>query len=320
MASGIGSETELFVRNQKGGVFTVINRSAIPGTILWVDSTNAAATDSASYGDNPKDRPLATLDYAIGLATASKGDVIFLMPGHAETLAATAVTFDKKGLTVIGLGQGNDKPTFTFGNTASEFNVTADSTIIKNVRCVSNVDSLVNFVDSDAEYLEIHDCEFVTSNTKEALCFINHATTKDYLTIKGCRFEQPTDPAGTDAAASTGAIYLVDSEYITIEDCRFVGLFETAIVHNKTTACKELIIKNCDIWINLSTMECLLLVAGATGAMIKSNVRDPNASDVTEGQLVGTIGTAFWISGDSWFGNDSGGGGQLQVVGSTATT
>ena len=98
------NRTALFSRKQSGGVFTVQEMQDHPGDIWFVDSTASAASDTAGFGKNP-DAPTATIDYAVGLATASKGDVIYVMPGHNETIAAaTSLVIDKIGLSIIGLG------------------------------------------------------------------------------------------------------------------------------------------------------------------------------------------------------------------------
>jgi len=77
-------DSKLFSRKQPGGFYVVNDRSiAAGGNVFWVSSTTG--TDSAGYGRNP-DAPVATLDYAIGLCTASKGDIVYLMPGHAENI------------------------------------------------------------------------------------------------------------------------------------------------------------------------------------------------------------------------------------------
>ncbi len=59
----------------------------LTGKIYWVDSNAADGMDSVGngYGVSPR-KPFLTLDYAIGCCTASKGDRIYLLPGHAENL------------------------------------------------------------------------------------------------------------------------------------------------------------------------------------------------------------------------------------------
>ena len=74
-------DTKLFVRNQPGGLFSIYDSGMCPGDVYYVDSTHASASDGAGFGRNP-DSPFATLDYAVGQCTASKGDLIVVMPGH----------------------------------------------------------------------------------------------------------------------------------------------------------------------------------------------------------------------------------------------
>lgn len=313
-----GARTELFVRGIKGGIRTVVSEQYFPGEIFFVDSGASLKGDSAGKGKDPT-APFATIDYAVGQCTSDRGDAIFVLPGHAETLAAD-ITVDKSDLRIIGLGQGQNKPALTFGAAAREINVTADDVTIRNLRLVSGANNLVNFVDADANDLVLEDLDMVTSSGAEAYCFVNFATTKDNLTLRRIHAQQPSDPEGTDAAAGTGFLYIVDSENVLIEDCRFVGNFETAIIHNKTTKVQNLWIRNSYFHQYLSGAELLILVDGATGMMQACAGQNPNATDVTVAQLVGTPGTLFWLSGDTFFGNDSGGGGQLAVVGDAATT
>lgn len=82
------NKTPLFSRHQPGGVFTIVNETLTTGSIFFVHS--GTGVNALGGGRNP-DAPLATLDYAIGLCTANKGDMIFVMPGHAETLDRKSV-------------------------------------------------------------------------------------------------------------------------------------------------------------------------------------------------------------------------------------
>ena len=221
----------------------------IMGNVFYVDNTHANAADKAntstpsgnSYGKDP-DYPFDTLDYAIGQCTADNGDHIVVAEGHAETGAAAAfVDADKAGITITGMGSGATRPTFTFGTaTSTDIDIDAANITFKNLRFVSAFDDLAVMLDVNLGGFTCEDCEFVALATFECLNFINLATTKDDFIFRRCKFLQPADPAGTDGAAATGGIYLVDTENVLIEDCVFDGFFETACVHNKTTACKFL--------------------------------------------------------------------------------
>ena len=75
----------LFSRKQPGGMFTIVGIGQTPGDVYFVNS--ATGTDSAGNGQNP-DAPFATLAYAVAQVTSGQGDVIYVMPGHAENIAA----------------------------------------------------------------------------------------------------------------------------------------------------------------------------------------------------------------------------------------
>ena len=283
------------------------------GNIFFVDSGNVLGDDSPSSGDNPN-VPFSTIDYAISQVTASNGDEIHVMAGHAETMTdASLITMDVIGVSIIGHGTSANKPTLTMSETASGINVTAADCQIKNIRFVSSVDSVLNFISLGATGQIVEDCDFVTGTATEALAFIDITTTYDNITIKGCTFLQPTDPNGTGAAVNTGGVYLVDSENVLIEDCTFRGQFESGIVHNKTTACKGLVIRNTELSNELTVP--LLLVTTAEGVADGCYGASLVAATANEADVWGTIGTIFWIAASSSLGNDSGGGGQLAAPG-----
>ena len=130
----------------------------ILGSVFFVSSVTGSAT-----GGYTPDAPAATIDQSIGLCTANKGDVIFVAPDHAETItAASGIDLDIAGITVIGLGQGSNRPTVTFGtSTAASIDFSAANCTLKNIRCVSNIDDLASFVIGGAGGATIEDCDFI---------------------------------------------------------------------------------------------------------------------------------------------------------------
>jgi hypothetical protein len=79
-----------------------------------------------------KETAVATLDYAIGLTTANQGDIIYVLPGHAETITS-AITCDKAGVTIIGLGHGKKRPAFTCNAAIDTITVTAANVKIQGL-------------------------------------------------------------------------------------------------------------------------------------------------------------------------------------------
>lgn len=99
---------------------------------------------SAGNPGNEADLPFATLMNAVN--AAASGDIIVLLPNHAETIVAAAgVLIATAGLTVIGMGEGASRPTFTFTtSTAATFRVTGASFQISNIVGVCGIDQIVS--------------------------------------------------------------------------------------------------------------------------------------------------------------------------------
>lgn len=97
------------------------------GNVIYV-SSSAGSNDN--IGNSPT-LPKASLAGAQSAATASKGDVVVVMPGHAETLTA-AVTLSKAGVSYIGAGSGLLRPTITVNGAVDGLNVTGANIVIDN--------------------------------------------------------------------------------------------------------------------------------------------------------------------------------------------
>ncbi len=145
------------------------------------NATNMNGSDGNS-GLTPA-QPLATVDAAIGLCTASRGDVIIVMPGHAETVTATSIAHDIAGVQIVGIGTGALRPTFTFGAAAATITVSAANGSWSNCRFIANfadvasaftLTTAVGFNCSDNTFLD-------TDSTHNFLCQVttdasaNHA-------------------------------------------------------------------------------------------------------------------------------------------------
>lgn len=312
-----GSRSGLYFNLNPGGLPSISDAKTYAGNIFFVMT---GGTDAAGYGLHP-DAPFATIDYAIGRCTASQGDVIFVMPGYTQTLTAAAgIDADIAGISINGLGNGANKPEITLGTVdTTDIDIDAANITFRNLRFVNAIDSNLGMLDVNADRFTCEDCDFVSSSTKEALLFVSLATTKDFLTFRRCTFIQPTDPGGSDGAAETGCIYFEDSEHILFEDCSFIGNFESAIFHNKSTAAKYVFIKRCHGVQELSGAEVFIQVAAMSGGIMGSLFTVTNAADVTETTVTGTLSVNFFVNVDSGFGND-GAGGQLAVAVATAAT
>lgn len=115
---------------------------AYPGKQFWVSNSTTVAhqlsgavpgSDAGAY-DGSFNKPFATIDYAVGRCTAGRGDVIFVKPNHAETLAnATSLLLDVAGVAVVGLGTGSSRPTISMSATTSNIPVSAANVTVYNL-------------------------------------------------------------------------------------------------------------------------------------------------------------------------------------------
>lgn len=172
-----------------------------PGQTFWVYNGTALSPGQrgGSDGNNGTfDSPFATLDYAIGRCTANRGDIIFIKPGHAETLsAAAAITADIAGVAIVGIGSGLLRPTFTL-DTAATTNilVSANNVSFKNLIFSANFADITSvFSITTAKEFTLEDCFIKATATN--MNFLNvidtDATTNncDGLYVTGNRWIEP---------------------------------------------------------------------------------------------------------------------------------
>jgi hypothetical protein len=186
------ARTELFVRKQPGGVYTIADLDRHPGDIYFVSSLTG--TNGAGYGQNP-DAPAATLAYALAnLVTAGQGDVVYVLPGHVEDIAGAAgIALSKSGVTVIGLGSGSLRPTFTWKtSTAATWTITAANCTIRNIRCTSTIAGLVKLFSITAAGATFDTVDYYEDGATDALQFILTTAAATDLTIKNCSWFRGT--------------------------------------------------------------------------------------------------------------------------------
>lgn len=148
------------------------------GEIYYVSNSTAslAAGQSAgsASGKGTFNKPFSTLQQAVTSCVANRGDIIIVCPGHAENIAsATALAIDKAGITIIGVGVGDSRPTFTLttANTA-KIVVSASNVSICNCVFVANFLNIANLFDlTTAKGFNFDSCE--VRDTSAILNFLN---------------------------------------------------------------------------------------------------------------------------------------------------
>lgn len=233
------------------------------GKVFIVGDTSTANYDMLNQIFTPdadgKLRYFVTVDAAIGECTANAGDVIYVMPGHSETVTATSIALDVAGVTIIGLGTGLNRPTFTFGAAAATITVSAANCAWKGCHFIGNFDNVAaaftlaaakdfvlegnTFADASAS---LHFLSIVVTNAT------NNAA--DGLVVRGNSWN------GAALAPNAFVSILANEDRVIIEDNDVFMLATNDAGHFVTLAAK--VITNARIRNNT------LVVTGATDAAV----------------------------------------------------
>jgi len=143
-------------------------------------------------------RIFETIDLAVGECTANAGDIIYVMPGHAESIsAATTLVLDVAGIKLVGLGEGVDRPTLTFTTaTSATIPVSANNVSMENfILTASFADIVAPVTLSTAKNFKLKNCEINASAADvNFLSVIDTSTTDnaaDGLTVEGNSWVEP---------------------------------------------------------------------------------------------------------------------------------
>lgn len=179
-----------------------------PGKVFWVNNSSVLAEGGIGGSDgNPGtyQKPFSTLDYAIGKCTASRGDVIYIMPGYTQSMtAADAVDADVAGIRIVGLGRGVKRAKFTYDNAAGEFVIGANNVRIENLWFVPSVTGVTHAIDVEASNTDVQiiNCDFSgaeAAGTDEFNAAITAVALADRGLIQNCYFN----------SGAAGAIYAI---------------------------------------------------------------------------------------------------------------
>ncbi len=205
-----------------------------PNNVFFVNSVRG--TDAASRGS--RDEPLATFDYAIGLCTASRGDVIVGLPGHVEPMtAAGSCTMDVAGVTIVGLGNGLNRPIFDYTNTAGTLEMDANNTRVTNCIFRANVSAVAVGVNVDADYCEFDNNYQTFDATGDDFVILLDITTVSHAYVHDNYFRTELI-AGADSS-----VKLTAASFCRVHDNEFHGVWAKAPIVGETTLSLDLSIQ-----------------------------------------------------------------------------
>lgn len=264
--------------------------AVMPGGRVFYVHDNDTTFPHASNNNSglSADKPLATIDAAVGKCTANRGDIIVVLPGHTESVTANSVDFDVAGIKVIGLGKGSDVPTLDFAVATGTIAIGANNVTLENLRFVANVTTVVDciIVEDGINYAHIKDCRFEvdaagTDEFNDCIRFVNN---NNYCIVEGCYIDMGI------AAAVRGIHLDADTDNLIIRDCHIQGDFSTGNIAGDTTLSTNLLIEDCLLIQgeagDIGTVAGITLLTGTHGVIrnvdIVCNVATPDLSIVAD--------------------------------------
>lgn len=207
-------------------------------TQYYVDSNNAAASD-ANAGTDPA-APFATVAGAFAATGLESGDVIWVLPGHAEDIADAQIDLDVAGVFVVGVGSGKASPTLTFDHANASVNVQALDITVSNVRLMASVPNVLIGIDVEAAVTGavLNLIEFVegeTPGTDEFVWGIDVKAGCHDTLIQGLIANETAAATPVAVVKLTGA-----SHRVKVTDVWAYGSYSTAAILSDTAACLNL--------------------------------------------------------------------------------
>jgi hypothetical protein len=219
---------------------------------------------------------VTTLNAAVALCTANRGDRIIVLPGHYEDLADTsssgAIDLDVAGISVLGVGSGSLMPRIDFNHADSDFIVGANNITIDNIHFEATV-TVVKIgiaIEAGVTGTTISNCKFTveTTTTDEFLIGINLLAGCDDTTIKDCFMDMGL------GGAATGIKLVGASDTVKVQDSTIMGDYSQACIAGITTLSTNVLIER-NLLVNgnanaLGTVEVIELLTGTLG-IIRDN-------------------------------------------------
>jgi pectate lyase len=262
------ARTELFAQ-WKAGNLVIADQAMSTGKRIFVSS----ATGTTTGGWSP-DAPISTIDGAVGLCTAGAGDIIYVMPGHTETVAAASgLDFDVAGIKVIGLGWGDNRPKIQLSAQASTVEFNADDMWIENLIFEGTFTNGVTAgldIKTGCDDLMIKNCTIrATASTKELLKGVTIEATNDRITFDGCEFFEFEGGDATAAIFTEGAF-----THLTVKNCTFQGDWSAACIDADAAAvtAEGLNVMNCWALNTDATAACAFVTLDDTSRATFTNV------------------------------------------------
>ena len=247
------------------------NPIAFPGYILSPNGGQVFYVNSNGVQDDTTadiaSMLFTTLGQALGACRANRGDYIYVMPGHTESVT-TSPTF-VAGVTILGYGNGNDRGTFNWTAATSAWSIAVNNVTISNVIlnfAATAATTVTKAVTTSGAATVFDGCSMIfggAGGTQLCTTGIEYTTGADKCVVNNCRGISPTDAANVNPFKLTNAI-----DQFQMYDCNLdIGMSTTAgsLIVMTTAPTNVKIAGNSFRNGIASSTKCLVGISGATG-------------------------------------------------------
>lgn len=248
--------TQNFQRTRSALRFTELS---FTGNIYFVDSVTGSAT-----GGYTADAPAATIAQALALCTANNNDRIYVFPTHVESIGASGLAWNKAGVAIIGLGQGNLRPTLTWHTTDAVVTVSGANMLINNIRTTVDLDEVVSMFLVTGAGVTFDTVDFIDAGATQAIQWMLTTAAADQLTIKNCFHVQ-----NSAAGSAQKWIQLVGTDHTRILNNTFMmtafASTSSHLISGSTAVVNCEITGNRGFFLGATITIVMNLVTGSTG-------------------------------------------------------
>lgn len=252
------------------GIRTQFGLLSPPGARVaaYVRSTGVQSQDDPEIAN----RLFTTLNAGLAECRSGKGDIVFVMPEHVESInAADYMSSLVAGTRIQGLGYGTARPTFTWTVAGSTFLFDVANTVLDN--CILNLEpgtgtvTVAAPITISAAGCQISNCRMRTSTDASNLTTIPIAATDaadDLVFVNNHMF-------GATAGECTTMLSFLGTDRLIMEDCYLEGATSSTtvgVLKFAATAATNIRIRN-SVFVNrkASSIHAVTGVASLTGVL-----------------------------------------------------
>jgi hypothetical protein len=187
---------------------------SVTGGFVFYVGTAAQLASLGDAGAGIAGRLYSSVNAALAVTVSGRGDIIYCLPGYTESIAGANAWSNgtASDVSIVGMGHGTNRPTFTWTATTSQIAITNANFAIQN--CILNLagtasTSTVKAIVSTAAGTVIDSCYIIAGaagGAQVATIAIEYGTGADKAVFSNNEMNSPTDAANVSCLKIVAAI------------------------------------------------------------------------------------------------------------------